>query len=857
MSAFGFILFLLFFSSNHQVMAEEKSEILNPFVKNETIIVPSSKQKAVTINVDKSFRTKSSQIAIKARLLTGEKVNMVVLFGSQSESVILSKDDSFTALSLCHTEEDEFDSVHVLAHSFDHDEDSEIFIEAFWEDISLELGGTSTDVINPKLPATYLITHNHREDYDRNDRFILNVETTKKFPGSDKHCMVVAVYNQECPLHNRPSNVKSAEMWTTAQQSATLTIRADKFCFNDNFYVSVVVLPNNDDCTMHRVPGDECIIADPFNIPDPDLRQKEITVTIDKILPYKKYVTPIILAVIIMFFLIVVSYCILIFKSYGDTKPIRDQEENEENKAINGNIEHNGTDSRSIEMEETTEIISDEYQDAVDGQLGEGEPAKNLCNDLNDAIENREDKRKEKLKKGFNRMKGNPTMADNKIMKDDIWFRRNRSKVYFYLVPLISIFYFVPAIQFAFQAKENEEMTGSMDLCYHNFKCARPLWIFSDFNHVISNISYIIFGLVFMFLAFTKTKQLPEDHHPSKDHNCDTGLLQQMSIFYAMGFSLMAQGFFSVCYHVCPTNLSLQFDTTMMYVICVLCYVKLYQFRHPDATANAYSTFGLLGLVVFLEALALYSSSWIVYGIFLGCYIATTIFIAFDCYYLGVGRTDFLVAVALAKDIVFHWKPVRNLTPQDEVDVGRVRRILNYQPPKWIKYPRRFGFSLIFVIVNFSYAIFTAYRKVRDPQKNVTHVLLNILAGNLILYLIYYLVRKKCCHSTESQYITNKKWTLCSKIQIPPLISPGSFFAILALFFGAVAISFYVNRSANRNYTPAESRDLNSDCVVLDFYDNHDVWHFFSAAGIFMAFMALLTVDDDLLYVPRDKIDVF
>ena len=49
----------------------------------------------------------------------------------------------------------------------------------------------------------------------------------------------------------------------------------------------------------------------------------------------------------------------------------------------------------------------------------------------------------------------------------------------------------------------------------------------------------------------------------------------------------------------------------------------------------------------------------------------------------------------------------------------------------------------------------------------------------------------------------------------------------------------------------------NADCRFLDFYDGHDLWHFFSAAGIFMAFLALLTVDDDLLDVPRSKIDVF
>ena len=62
-----------------------------------------------------------------------------------------------------------------------------------------------------------------------------------------------------------------------------------------------------------------------------------------------------------------------------------------------------------------------------------------------------------------------------------------------------------------------------------------------------------------------------------------------------MGYCLFAQGFFSVVYHVCPTNLSLQYDTTMMYVMCVLCYVKIYQNRHPDASANAFSTMFILG----------------------------------------------------------------------------------------------------------------------------------------------------------------------------------------------------------------------------------------------------------------------
>ena len=122
-----------------------------------------------------------------------------------------------------------------------------------------------------------------------------------------------------------------------------------------------------------------------------------------------------------------------------------------------------------------------------------------------------------------------------------------------------------------------------------------------------------------------------------------------MGIFYAMGFALTVEGLFSVCYHTCPTNLSLQFDTTMMYIICVLCYVKIYQFRHPDTTANAFSIFGILGVLVFLEALILHSNSWLAYILYLGFYVTMIIFVSFDSYYNGIGRLDVTIAWLLIK----------------------------------------------------------------------------------------------------------------------------------------------------------------------------------------------------------------
>jgi hypothetical protein len=47
---------------------------------------------------------------------------------------------------------------------------------------------------------------------------------------------------------------------------------------------------------------------------------------------------------------------------------------------------------------------------------------------------------------------------------------------------------------------------------------------------------------------------------------------------------------------------------------------------------------------------------------------------------------------------------------------------------------------------------------------------------------------------------------------------------------------------------------MNEVCEWLDFFDNHDMWHFVSATALFDAFIFLLTIDDDLLDTPWNNI---
>lgn len=82
------------------------------------------------------------------------------------------------------------------------------------------------------------------------------------------------------------------------------------------------------------------------------------------------------------------------------------------------------------------------------------------------------------------------------------------------------------------------------------------------------------------------------------------------------------------------------------------------------------------------------------------------------------------------------------------------------------------------------------------------------------------------------------------------------FMLIAALGWGG-SLFFFFQSPIDWQLTPSRSREVNRTCFLLGFYDEHDVWHMVSACSLFFSFMVMLTLDDDLLDIPRTEIPVF
>lgn len=587
----------------------------------------------------------------------------------------------------------------------------------------------------------------------------------------DDICMTVSIQNNSCPVFDLEQNVQFEGFWQTVNVRGGITLTREDF--PTGFYMVFVVKGDDEDCFGLYQPME-------FN------RTKNVTFSLTPSITYLKYIVAsiVILAIFGLFYVFSIAISVIYF--------IRQRRQPLSEETFDGDSVIN--DDLSPVLSPASDTASTIPHCNSDSSLDETD-----IDALVDAY----------VEKDIFRTKTDLYVSD--LARKDSRILRQKSLLYLWNLLTVAVFYSLPVIQLVITYQLVLNQTGNQDLCYYNFLCAHPLGALSDFNHVFSNLGYVLLGLLFIILTYRRDRM-----HCQSDKRIDKfcGIPQHYGLFYAMGAALIMEGILSGCYHVCPNHSNFQFDTSFMYVIAMLCMIKIYQNRHPDINANAYVTFAVLACVILVGMWGVLKGTLYFWIGFTGVHLLTCLALSAQIYYMGRWRLDFGVFKRVLLNIYHDMKanPYYCIRPI---------------------YPNRMVLLILGNLCNWGLAIYGYLYHLRD----FATYLLYIFMANLLLYTAFYIVMKKCC----------------SERILPQPV----FYILLSCASWAASLYFFFNKSISWALTPAQSKSYNQPCELLDFYDKHDVWHFLSAASMFFSFMVLLTLDDDLILVPRNKIHVF
>jgi hypothetical protein len=618
--------------------------------------------------------------------------------------------------------------------------------------------------IEPSVPYNFTISPSEPRYYFYN--FSTNVTEVENSNydtvilevfSADSVCMTVSIQNASCPVFDTNQDITFRGFYETVDTQGGITIPKYKFPYG--FFAVFVAKSDDSDCL--GTPGTSSAN-----------RTKTITLTVKPSIAYQDYLNAVIAtlsSIGIFYFVFIAGFVFCSKRGYIPRQ--MEYVSGSEPTTPSTTTCAEAVDDVSVDEAEY-DIVSEEDQDRV-MRLGKS------------------------------------VIYLSDLARKDPRVHKYKSYLYLYNVLTVALFYGLPVIQLVVTYQRVLNETGEQDLCYYNFLCAHPVGVISDFNHVFSNSGYVLLGVLFLWITYRR-----EITHKDLNFERQYGIPQHYGMFYAMGVALIMEGVLSGSYHVCPNQANFQFDSSFMYVMAVLCMVKLYQNRHPDINATACATFGVLAVAILLGMIGILEGNLYFWIFFTVIYLLSCFYLSVQIYYMGC------------------WKLNRGL-------LIRVWRICVYDfwsgPLNIIKpiYKARMCLLIIGNLCNWALAVWGVYRH----QKDFALFLLAIFMSNTLLYFFFYIVMK-CIHKER-----------VNKLSL--------FFLLISVLCAASAMYFFLHKSISWSNTPAQSRQFNQECKLLRFYDFHDIWHFLSAIGMFFTFMVLLTLDDDLSHTHRTRIVVF
>uniref|UniRef100_A0A671T334 SID1 transmembrane family member 2-like n=2 Tax=Sinocyclocheilus anshuiensis TaxID=1608454 RepID=A0A671T334_9TELE len=586
------------------------------------------------------------------------------------------------------------------------------------------------------------------------DTVIVKVNSQKNFP-----CSVMSIQDIQCPVYDLDNNVAFIGMYQTMTTTAAITVQRKDFPSN-SFYVVVVVKTEDEACggplRFYPLLPDELL--------DAGNRSKTLDVIVSPAINSEVYVMGML-------------FCLGIFLSFYLLTFLMACVENKRYDAMCFNLSAVSLADNGSTL--SSEAVTDSLASA-DGNYGYMERSlESVGRSRHESLSSVEEDDYDTLAdidsdKNIVRTKKFLCVSD--LARKDKRILSKKYQIYFWNIATIAVFYALPVIQLVITYQTVVNVTGNQDICYYNFLCAHPLGALSSFNNILSNLSYVLLGLLFLLIILQRDILHNRALERNENTALECGIPKHFGLYYAMGTALMMEGLLSACYHVCPNYTNFQFDTSFMYMIAGLCMLKLYQKRHPDINASAYSAYACLAAVIFFSVLGVVfgkgnTAFWIVFSVI---HILATLLLSTQLYYMG----------------------------------------------RW-----RLGEA--------------AYGLIKRPSDFASY-LLAIAICNLLLYFAFYIIMK----------LRSGERIQCLAL-VCILFTAVVWGFALFFFFQVMLIDLCLQK------TPAESREHNRECILLSFFDDHDIWHFLSSIAMFGSFLVLLTMDDDLDTVQRDKIYVF
>ena len=380
-----------------------------------------------------------------------------------------------------------------------------------------------------------------------------------------------------------------------------------------------------------------------------------------------------------------------------------------------------------------------------------------------------------------------------------------------HIIGIVGTALMIGAFQFVFANWYTMIQEGDRDNCYYNDFCYRVANHDIPFNSMISNLTHTVHGLIlFVWVLILETKVNVRCESDRAAEAEATKKRYPFSIGYVFSWALVFQGLLSALYHLCPSRFTFQFDSAFMFIIAGLTVLLLYngmeQSRFPSS-GNAKHSVGACTFFLFF-----------IVPLFFFNYFATLL-------------------------------------------------NSNYGLNKIMQ-----GFFYAFLIIWWLLMIIWAFCKLNMHQKfggddgeDKFNVFLFILGGLLIPGAIFmfsdlaqaFLLACIAC-SVVAILAKARLREKLSKCKFRKLHGKGTLQDLFILFTFIILLAavwvFKWLPTTNKTLSPENSRGKNEECVILGFFDWHDLWHFLSSFALLMGAFVVMFISSEPEQYPQAEI---